>query len=95
MAVTKLIRTTFDELLKMFDPRVHDAMKANFGRMDVEGIVVFECLDVDSPHFGKRTALIYGPGCTYKTLMPLAEGCLRNIPETSLYPTFYAEKRGI
>lgn len=92
MPVTELKKTTFEEVLKMFDPKVHDALKANYEKKGTQGIVVFENLQMDSSNFGQRTALIYGPGCSYPTLDALREGRLGDVPSRFQYPTFYAEK---
>ena len=54
-----------------FDEEVHDAMRTILFQGKAEGVtgmVVFECQDMCSSHLGERKGLIYGPGCTFKTL---------------------------
>jgi hypothetical protein len=67
---TKKLMTADD-----FDDDVHDAIKTIiFGGPDnnaVAGMVCFECGDMSSSHLGERKGLIYGPGCTYKTLIDI------------------------
>jgi hypothetical protein len=51
---------TFADLLKLFDPSVHDRLEDTL-RPDDEGYVVFEVLDFCSSQFGRRTSCVVGP----------------------------------
>lgn len=51
-----------------FDEEIHDTIRRMLDTEGVDGMVVFECQDMCSPHIGERRGLIFGPGCTFKTL---------------------------
>lgn len=78
---------TADEFFAAFDPSIHDKLRALLDRPDVAGMVVFENLQMDSPAFGARSALAFGPGCTYKTPDELRGKRLGDVPSRFEYPT--------
>lgn len=71
---------TMKELCDMFDKSVHEAIERISKRDDVSHVVVFENQDFCSSEFGKRTAMIIGPGCTYKTLDDIKNRYLNDLP---------------
>ena len=46
-------------------------------------LVMFENPDLSSSHFGKRTALRVGPGCTYKTPVECVGRHLNDLPQST------------
>lgn len=76
---------TRDEFVAMFDSSVHDALTEHLARTDVAGICCFECLDMSSSQCGRRTAVIFGPGCTYKA-EPQPDEHLYDLPSQRQYP---------
>jgi hypothetical protein len=82
----------FQQLLEMFDPTVHSRLIANWNKPGVTGMVVFECLDMCSSNLGKRSALLTGADCTYKSASACEGQHLNDLPSQRQYPTCYAEK---
>ena len=56
---------TKEELFALFDQSVHGLLKAALKRPDTEGLLVFENQQMDSSSFGRRSAVRFGPNCTY------------------------------
>ncbi len=94
MAVTKLEKITLDALVEMFAPSVQDRIREMAAREDVTHLVVFTNIDMSSSHLGDMTAVIVGPGCTYKTLDEIKDSHLGQVPSVFQYPTHYAEAHG-
>ena len=91
----KLTEKSLGDFLALYDPEVHAAIIERLNRRDVSGVVSYENLDLCSSQCGHRTALIYGPGCTYKTLDEAAAGRLGDVPSRFEYPReYYAKPRG-
>lgn len=88
----KLTEKSLGDYLALFDKEVHAAILERLNRKDVDGVVCFVNLDFSSSQFGHRTALIYGPGCTYKTLEETAAGHLGDVPSRFQYPQEYYQK---
>jgi hypothetical protein len=61
-------------------------------RHDVEGVMAFRVEQLDSSQAGHMTFLIYGPGCTYKTVDEIAAGRLGDVPSRFAYPFAYWSK---
>ena len=78
-----------DHLLEMFDISVQDKLLSNLNRAGVRGMVVFEVLQMDSSCFGNRSAYIFGPSCTYRTLDEMCAIRLGDVPSRFMYPTHY------
>lgn len=75
------------DFLALFDQSVHDTIRTNRSKPGVEAVVCFEVLQMDSSSFGKRSALIMGPGCSY-LLSEIEKGCrLGDVPSRFQYPT--------
>jgi hypothetical protein len=76
-----------EEFLKLFDKEVHARIVANSLKPGVDAVVCLENLQMDSSHFGDRSALIVGPECTFQ--LKHLEGPFRlgELPSTFKYPT--------
>lgn len=79
------------EFLALFDPEVHEAIRANARKDGVEAVICMENLDMWSSQLGHRTALIVGPGCTFqlKQIETLPNFRLGDVPSRFQYPTAY------
>jgi hypothetical protein len=83
---------TLDEFLALFDPSVHDIIRNNLKPKGVSGVVCYDNIQLDSLHFGARSAFIYGPTCTYKDLETCLGGRIGETPSRFQYPTLYPIK---
>ena len=90
----RLKEITVEELLKLFDPSVHDSIRRIAAKPGVTDLVVFENLQMDSSRFGDRSAVIVGPGCTYKSLEEIAGLHLGDLPSQRKYPVAFARCGG-
>lgn len=74
-----------------FTEGVHQQILAMLARSDVHGMVVFVCQDLWSSSRGLRKGLVFGPGCTYtslvKTLWYDQERKIYNLLDTELAST--------
>lgn len=61
-------QVSWKEFEENFDESVRDRIRQNRLKEGVDGMVVLECIVIDSSRLGQRTAMIYGPGCTFKDL---------------------------
>lgn len=77
------------QLEEMFDPRIRPQIRSFWGRPGTTGIAVFENQQLDSRHCGKRTAVCFGPGCTYKTAQDIDGSHLYDLPSQRQYPVAY------
>jgi hypothetical protein len=75
------------EFLGLFDASVRDRIKANSQKPGVDAVVCFENLQMDSSEFGKRSALIMGPGCSHALTEIETGGRLGDTPSRHQYPT--------
>lgn len=75
-----------EEFLAQFDPEVHPRINALLERPDVHGLILFENPNFDSSAFGERTAVIFGPGCTYKSAGEVEGKWLNDLPSQRQYP---------
>lgn len=80
---------TFERLLKLFDESTHADLRRLAKRPDVSHLVVFENRQLDSSRAGDRTAVIIGPGCSYKTLDAVRGLHLHDLPSQRQYPASY------
>ena len=85
-------KITMEELVGEFDPSVSDALWEKWRREEVDGMVVFENLDMCSSHLGEKTAMIVGPECTYKSVAECEKKWLNDLPSMRKYAVRYAEK---
>lgn len=85
-------KITEAELLEMFDPEVHDRLRASLDKHD--GLVVFENQAFDSSQFGARSALPYGPEASNKRLEDLEGKWLNDLPSQRQYAVAYCTRKG-
>lgn len=83
---------TWQELLDLFDDTVHDALQKLRDSDGVDGLVVFENVNLSSSAIGKRTALAYGPDCTYHELDDVEGKYLNDLPSQRQEPRYYYRK---
>lgn len=83
---------TFEKLLSLFDNTVHERLRELSKREDVAGFVVFENRQMDASSYGKRTAMIVGENCTYKTVEECEGKWLNDLPSQRQYATAYWKK---
>ena len=74
-------KISWKDFLAQYDPSIRDAITENRWKVGVDGIVTLQCEVLDSSRCGMLTAMIYGPGCTYKSV----EDMLKN--PGGIYPT--------
>ena len=55
------------EFLELFDRSVWSHIEKRQAQDHVSGVMCMDNPDFCSSEFGKRTAMIFGPGCTYQT----------------------------
>ena len=90
--ITNQREVTREQFMELFAENVRPVFNRNLDRPDVLGIVCYENLQMDSSAFGQRTAMIYGPKCSYKTLETTLAGHLDDLPSQRQYPTAYHVK---
>jgi hypothetical protein len=85
---------TEEELLDMFDPEVRDRLLALAYKPGIKGLIVFENLMMDSSAFGSRTAVAFGPSCTYQKPDDVVGKWLNDLPSQRQHPqhVFYRPK---
>jgi len=83
---------TFKELLTDFDPSVHGLLEDKMVGSHVEGMIVFENIQMDSSAFGDRSAVIYGPSCTLKSPADVDGKWLGDLPSQRKYPVYFVPK---
>jgi hypothetical protein len=90
--VTKL---SWPDFLKQYDKEVHDALATVRKHEDVTGVVTLQCEMMGSSRFGMLTAMIYGPGCTFKTvddMLKLPGGVYpTGLPSSASFPINFTE----
>lgn len=82
----RLTEKSLGNFLGLFDQEVRPAIIERLAREDVDGVVCFTNIALDSSQCGHRTAMIFGPGCTYKTIEECAAGHLGDVPSRFQYP---------
>jgi hypothetical protein len=87
-------KVTMDEFLTLFDETVHETIKQRFSIQNVTGIVCFEtqALELIAAGRARRTAVIVGPTCTFKSVDDCQGKWLGDLPSERLYPSVYVEK---
>lgn len=75
-----------EEFFAQFDPEVHAKIEALLKRSDVDGAILFENTNLSSSACGERTAVIFGPGCTYKSAGSAEGKWLNDLPSQRQYP---------
>lgn len=61
-------------------------------RPGVTHIVVFENINLDASQGGRKTAVVVGPSCTYKSLDDVRDKHLGSAPSDHQYPVYYWAK---
>lgn len=86
---------TLDDLFSRFHPDVHDRIKAQADRPDVEAIVVLQVLQMDSSQAGHVQALAVGSGCTWTLDYVLNTPHFRtgDVPSRFHYPVAYTKTK--
>jgi hypothetical protein len=86
----KTKQVSWSEFLDQFEKEVHEDIATARKRPGVDGIACMVCQMMDSSRFGRKTALIYGPGCTYSSIeMIEAQQCgvyLTGLPSSASFP---------
>lgn len=77
------------EMMEMFNESVHERLRALHAREGVEGLMVYECLDMSSSRLGARSALAYGPACSARSAQEAADRHLGDLPSERQYPIGY------
>lgn len=77
---------TENHFLAMFDESVRPLICERAQREGTHAMVCFECLQMDSPFYGKRTAVCVGPQCSI-SLEDIEGGAkIGDLPSTFQYP---------
>lgn len=78
---------TAKEFLSLFDPSVHDQIKAAAKRYpNATAVVCFENLDMCSSELGHRSALVVGPDNTFTSVEDCRGKHLNDLPSQRQYP---------
>lgn len=80
--------TVWNDVLKMADQTLRDQLTAMATGDGVAGVMVYECIDLSSKRLGHKSFMIFGPGCTYKTIEEAAAGRLGDVPSRFQYPKY-------
>lgn len=83
---------TLVDVLALFDASAHENIINVANREGVDGVVIFENVNLDSTACGSRTACIFGPGCTIKTIEQVDGMWLNDLPSQRQYPQSYWKK---
>jgi hypothetical protein len=84
------------EFLTEFEPEVHEAIKAARMREGVDGVAMLQCGVLDSSRCGMKTALIFGSGCTFKTVeqMDIPQGVYTNgLPSSASFLELFTKEK--
>ena len=79
-------RVDLDTFLAEYDPSVHGKIKRLLRERAVSAVVDFVNVCLDSSQLGARTAVIVGPGCTYKSVEDCEGKWLNDLPSRRQYP---------
>lgn len=82
----------FCKMLEDFGESIHQRLKDTFLSDETEGFVVFECVQMDSSHFGERTAVVFGPHRTLKRPEDAEGKWLNDLPSQRQYPSYFVRK---
>ena len=93
MEVKKL---SWSEFIAQFDESVRDAIAVSRKKDGVDGVVMLVNHVFDSSRFGDKTAMVYGPGCTYKSLQVIRDQrCgvyITGLPSSASFVESYTEE---
>jgi hypothetical protein len=88
-------KLSWKEFIAQYDSKVVDAIAKNRMKPGVTGIVTLQCEVLDSSRCGMKTALIYGPECTYKSVDQMLENkggvYVTGLPSSASFPVNYTE----
>jgi hypothetical protein len=87
-----LKQLTMPALLEKFPSDLWPDIERVFNQPTVDGLVLFECIQLDSSSLGMRTVVVFGPGCSTRTLDGLAKKHLYDLPSQRQYPTAFVSK---
>ena len=88
-----MIKTiSLEDIMRVY--AVDDQEKINklLERTDVDGLIVFENMQMDSSSFAARSVVAYGPGCTYKSPADVEGKWLNDLPSQRQHPTYFYKK---
>ena len=91
-------KLSIEEYLDLFEPEVHDAIRESLTREGVAGAVCMVNHVFDSGRVGHRVSMIFGPGCTFKSMEQIERqsnpgGIYTNgQPSSASFPEGYVEK---
>lgn len=83
-------RITKTQLLELFDESVRARLESALGKEGVDGLIVYEDAQI-RVQYPARTAVVYGPGCTFKSVETSAKW-LNDLPTMRQYPRCYYQK---
>jgi len=93
----KIPRVSMKDFLEKFEPEIRPAILDVRKRDGVAGVAGLKCEVMNSSRFGLLTALIYGPGCTFKTLEEMTERnggvYITGLPSSASFVYFYTEDK--
>ena len=87
-----------EEYLDLFEPTVHDAIRASLSREGVSGAACMVNHVFEPGKFGRKVSMIFGPGCTFKSIEQIERqsnpgGIYTNgQPSSASFPEGYVEK---
>jgi len=87
-----MIVKSLGDYLGLFDAEVRPQIVEMLARDDVEGAIGFENMQMGSSQMGARTSVIYGPGCTFKSVDDVKGKHLNDLPSQRQYPRYVYSK---
>lgn len=86
-------KVTWSEFISHFNEDVRDQVAECRNRKNVDGMVGLVCQVLDSSRCGQLTAMIYGPGWTFKTLEDITSRpggvYTTGLPSSAAFVEFY------
>ena len=85
------------EFIAQYDKSVVEAIAANRKKEGVTGVATLQCEVFDSSRFGDKTAMIYGPACTFKSVQDIVEAAnpggiyVTGLPSSAAFPVNHTE----
>ncbi len=87
-----IVKVGYYELLRLASPEIEHLIMAGCTRKGADGYAVFRVEQMDSSAYGKISFMLFGPGCTYKTIDEVAGRHLGQTPSQFAYPFAYWSK---
>ena len=92
-------KLSWSDFIKQYDDSVHGAIAQVRSKEGVTGVVTLQCEVMDSSRCGQLTAMIYGPGCTFKTvddMLKLPGGVYpTGLPSSASFPINFTEDKPV